>query len=59
MVFLVYVMEEWTEDVNEEGRRNEKVHTDKDIKCRRTLLKNSMTLLNLEDVYLLVAIHIA
>jgi len=50
MVFLVFVMAEWTEDVNEEGRRDEKVHTDEDIKCRRTLLKNSMTLLNPEDI---------
>jgi len=59
MVFLVFVMEEWTEDVNQEGQRYEKVHTDEDIKCRRTLLKNSMTLLNPEDDYPLVAIHIA
>jgi len=51
MAFLVFIMEEWTEDVNEEGRRDEKVHTDKDTKYRRTLLKNSMTLPNPEDVY--------
>jgi len=50
-------MEEWMEDVNEEGWRNKKVHTDEGIKCRRTLLKNSMTLLNPEDDYPLVAIH--
>jgi len=59
MVFLVFVMEEWTEDVNEEGRRDEKVHTNEDTKCRRTLLKDTMTSLNPEDVYPLVAIHIA
>jgi len=58
-VFLVFVVEEWTEDVNEEGRRNEKVHSDKDTKYRRTFLKGSMTLLNPEDDYPLVAIHIA